>query len=70
MNIPEKMTIALRRLVFDLQSGLVSRLEAQIYFFEKNIFKTRALLRRFVLSISSPKNHALIPRGTLISDLK
>jgi hypothetical protein len=29
------MIIALPRLVFDLQSGIVSRLEAQIFCFEK-----------------------------------
>ena len=32
------MIIALPRLFFDLQSGLVSRLEAQIFCFEKNFF--------------------------------
>jgi len=34
------MKLALPRLVFDLQSGIVSRLEAQIFCFEKNIFET------------------------------
>jgi len=34
------MIIALGGLVFDLQSGLPARLEAQIFCFEKNISET------------------------------
>ena len=60
------MIIAFQRLVIDLQIGLVSRLEAKIFCFEKNIFETRALLMRFVLSISSAKNHAWFARRNLI----
>ena len=52
------MIIAFQRLVFNLQIGLVSRLEAKLFCFEKNILETRALLTRFVLSISSAKTQA------------
>jgi hypothetical protein len=64
------MIPALPRLVFDLHIRILSPLAANIFFYEKNIFKTRALLTRIVLSISSAKNQAWFPCGTLISDLK
>ena len=64
------MAIAFQRRVFDLQIGLVSRLEAKIFCFEKNIFETRAFLMRFVLSISSAKNDAIFARRDLISEQK
>ena len=64
----EKMIIASRRLVFDLQSGLLARLEAHIFCFETYIFETQALLRRIVISISSAKYHARLLPVSFISE--
>ena len=65
IRMPKRVIKILSRLVFDLQSGLVCRLDAKIFCFEVSIFKMQALLTRSVLSVSSPKNHASFARVSL-----